>query len=142
MTFETHIFNEAKIILPLLPEDQSGVVDEATIYSRFVRHLQMVPNSQPAIKVLSAIQFTADFLGYSDAHVSKVLVDLGLRATRQAFPAEFLNYVDAALPRGGWEIGGPSQSVQELASYWIAVGEDPFIAAKLGYPVLDVGVVV
>ena len=134
--FDPSLFSEENIVLPHLPEQGQELTDEAVIHNRFMRHLRAVPTRRASIKVLSAIQFTADFLGYSDAHVSKVLVDLGLRTTRQALPAEFLDYVDGALPRGDWLVGGPSASVQDLASYWRSVGEDPFVAVKRAFPVL------
>ena len=139
---DTSIFIQEHIHLPHLPEEGERLTDEAAIYWRFTRHLAAVPTSKAAIKVLSAIQFTADFLGYSDAHVSKVLVDLGLRTPREAFPEEFLDYVDGALPRGDWVVGGPSVSVQELAAHWRAIGEDPFAAVKRGYAMHDEGAVV
>ena len=84
------------VVLPLPPEKDRGAA-EMEIYARFMRHLRMVPNSQIEIKVLSAIQFTADMLDIRDALVSKTLVDCGLRAPRKAFPAEYLEHVDSNL---------------------------------------------
>ncbi len=103
------------------------------IYSRFMRHLRHVPNSRMEIKVLSAIQFTADLTGHSDAHVAKMLIDLGLRAPRLAFPADFLKYADHALMRTGWEIGGPSPGLNELKGHWDKIGEDRFAAFRGDY---------
>jgi hypothetical protein len=58
-------------------------------------------------------------LDLSDAHVAKILVDLGLRAPRLAFPCQFLEYADAALMRLGWRIGGPNLELLELRQYWL-----------------------
>ena len=100
--------------------------EDRTIYKRFMSHLPCVPNTRIEIKVLSSIQFTADILGYSDAHISKVLVDLGLRASRAAFPISFLNYADNALIRTVWDIGAPSSALKELDIYWENHREERF----------------
>jgi hypothetical protein len=121
--------------LPLPPELHE--TEDMAIYARFMRHVRHVPNSRVVIKVLSALQFTADMLDCSDAHVSKLLVDLGLRAPRAAFPAEFLQYADQALLRGDWDIGGPSDGLLALKAFWDETGEDKFAAFKGDYVVLD-----
>lgn len=117
-------FLNNNINLPLPPEDQEAA--EMEIYARFMRHLRMVPNSKAEIKVLSALQFTADILDISDALISKTLVDLGLRAPRDAFPSEYLDFVDKSLLRGGWHIGGPTASMAALKAHWDIIGEDKF----------------
>ncbi|MEZ5813208.1 MAG: hypothetical protein R3E13_00535 [Alphaproteobacteria bacterium] len=121
-----------EINLPLPPEICEGA--EMEIYTRFMRHLRCVPNSRMAIKVLSAIQFTADMVDYSDAHVAKLLVELGLRAPRMAFPADFLRFADQALMRSGWDVGAPGAALYELRDYWNAHGEDRFAGFKRDYP--------
>jgi len=88
------------------------------IYARFMRHLRMVPSQRSEIKVLSAIQFTADMLDLRDELVTKILVDCGLRAPRAAFPEEYLEHVDRALSRSGWEVGGPTKASIDLKHYW------------------------
>ena len=115
-----------KVKLPMPPEMSER--QEMEIYARFMRHLRCVPNSRSAIKVLSAAQFTADMLACSDAHVAKVLVDLGLRAPRAAFSADFLRFADQSLMRSGWEVGGPSSALLELQTFWNSIGEDRFAA--------------
>lgn len=106
---------------------------ELEIYARFMRHLRHVPNSRMEIKVLSSIQFTADMMDLTDALVAKTLVDMGLRAPRRAFPAAFLDHVDAALMRCGWEVGGPSNAMVELKHHWDEIGEDRFAAFRKQY---------
>jgi hypothetical protein len=127
--------NLDEVLLPLPPQI-SGADDDMAVYARFMRHLRHVPNSRMEIKVLSAIQFTADILDYSDAHVSKLLVDLGLRAPRMAFPADFLKFADAAYLRTGWEVGGPTTGMTELKTFWDKTGEDKFAAFQGDYPLL------
>ena len=124
------------VVLPL-PPHLTAEGDDMAVYARFMRHLRNVPNSRMDIKVLSAIQFTADLLGHSDAHVAKLLVDLGLRAPRMAFPADFLKYADQAIMRSGWEVGAPSHGILALKSHWDRTGEDKFAAFRGEYPLLD-----
>jgi len=120
------------ISLPLPPERQDA--GEMAVYARFMQHLRHVPNSRMSIKVLSAIQFTADMQDHSDAHVAKLLVDLGLRAPRMAFPADFLTFIDQALMRDEWDVAGPSEALCDLRQYWNENGEDRFVAFKRDYP--------
>ena len=124
--------------LPLPPELMAGREDMA-LYARFMSHLRLVPNSRIEIKILSAIEFTADMLDHSDAHVGKVLVDLGLRAPRMAFPADFLKFADFALMRSGWEVGGPSASLLELKAHWDYIGESRFPALSGEYSIVGSG---
>ncbi len=131
-------FKTDNIVFPLPPKSLSADTEHA-VYARFMRYLRCVPNSRVEIKVLSAIQFTADILDYSDAQVSKILVDLGLRAARMAFPAEFLDYADNALMRQRHEVGGPNSQLMGLQSHWANIGEDPFAGVKRQYSLLDEG---
>lgn len=143
MTIDYTIFQENGIILPQYHDIEGcGSLEDKDIYVRFMRHLRAVPNSHPAVKVLSAIQFTADFLGYNDAQVTKALVDFGLRTPRMALPAEFLDYADQSLMRLDWEVGGAPVSVQELAEYWHYLGEDPFVNARREHVLLEEGAAV
>lgn len=112
-----------RVTLPLPSSSLSNMTDQA-VYARFMRYLRLVPNSRMEIKVLSAIQFTADMLDHSDAHVAKILVDLGLRAPRRAFPACFLEYADQALKRDRYDAGGPNAQLLDLLEHWDQVGED------------------
>lgn len=133
MTYQTS-HQEQAIALPLPPEHSDTT--EMDVYARFMRHLRYVPNSKDEIKILSAIQFTADMMDHSDAHIAKILVDLGLRAPRMAFPADFLKFADNALMRSGWDIGGPSVALYQLKDHWDHIGEDKFAAFKGEYPLV------
>ena len=114
--------------LPLPPDKHKAA--EMEIYARFMRHLRCVPNSRMEIKILSAIQFTADMLDLGDELIAKTLVDLGLRAPRAAFPATYLEHVDQSLLRTGWDVGGPARSSLLLKKHWDAIGEDCFAAYR------------
>lgn len=147
MTMTQHIGNiinrdlsinlSSRHALPLPPPDLAMQKDEMAIYARFMRHLRHVPNSRMEIKILSAIQFTADMLYHSDAHVAKVLVELGLRGPRLAFPADFLSYIDQALMRSEWDVGGPTEAMKDLKAFWDNIGEDKFGSVKAGYDLLS-----
>ena len=113
-----------------LPPLKKSCRSEMEIYARFMRHLRMVPNNREEIKILSAIQFTADMLDLSDALVTKILVDLGLRCPRKALPAAYLDHADRALMRSGWSVGGPSASMIALKKHWDSIGEDQFAAFR------------
>ncbi len=121
------------IILPLPPESKKAQ-QEMEIYARFMRHLRCVPNSRAEIKILSAIQFTADLLNVGDALIAKVLVDLGLRGTRKCFPTSYLEFIDKSLLRSGYEVGGPTRGSLALKQHWDLIGEDKFAAARREYP--------
>lgn len=126
-----------KHVLPLPPTELAESKDDMAIYARFMRHLRHVPNSRMEIKILSAIQFTADMLYLSDAHVSKVLVEQGLRAPRLSFPSEFLSFIDQSLMRSDWDIGGPNEAMKELKEFWDFIGEDKFAGVKAGHDLLE-----
>ncbi len=124
------VFTAAKVVLPMPPQ---GTL-EMDMYVRFMRHLRHVPNSRGEIKVLSAIQFTADMMDLADALIAKMLVEKGLRAPRAAFPNTYLEHVDKSLMRSGWDIGGPCESTLSLKQYWDNIGEDRFAAFRKDYP--------
>ncbi len=127
------------IVLPLPPEMRAQA-DDVALYARFMQHLRHVPTSRMEIKILSAIQFSADMLCHSDAHVAKVLVDFGLRAPRVAFPADFLKFADCSLQRSSWDIGGPNEALQELRAYWDSIGESKFSYLRGEYTLMSEGV--
>jgi hypothetical protein len=122
-----------RVVLPLPPAMAGDTRFEMEIYARFMRHLRQVPNSRMEIKILSAIQFTADMLDLSDALVAKVLSDLGLRAPRKAYPISFLDFIDKALQRRVWDSAPPPVCVPALRSHWDRIGEDRLTGIIPGY---------
>lgn len=122
-------FLNGNIVLPLPPRGENLHV-EMEIYARFMRHLRLVPNSRIEIKILSAIQFTADLLDMGDDFVAKILVDAGLRAPRKAFPATYLEFADKSFMRKKWDLGSPNENLVSLNNHWGAIGEDKFAAFR------------
>ena len=133
------IEEDNRVALPLPPKSAYEMADEMDVYARFMRHLRHVPNSRVEIKILSAIQFTADMMDYSDAVVARILVDLGLRAPRMAFPAGFLKFVDQSFLRSRLEVGGPSKALQKLRAHWEIIGEPKFSHVGGEYSLLGAG---
>ena len=127
----TFVYNKEHITLPLPPEMNDESRFEMEVYARFMRHLRHVPNSRMEIKILSAIQFTADIMDHGDALVAKTLVDLGLRAPRKAFPVTFLDFADKCVQRRDWSAGGvvPPAHVLSLKVHWDDIGENRFATA-------------
>ena len=121
--------------LPMPPSKSDDSAME--VYARFMSHLRQVPHRRMEIKILSAIQFTANMVDYTDAQVSKMLVDMGLRVGRDGFPADYLDFADASLMRSGWDVGGPSRGLNALKDYWDEIGEDKFAAFRRQYSLLD-----
>ncbi len=76
-------------------------------------------------------------MGHSDAHIAKILVDMGLRAPRMAFPVDFLEFADASLMRSGWEVGGPTAALLDLKAHWDGIGEDKFAGFKRRFWLLE-----
>ena len=124
------------VLLPVPPADTKDAM-ELEIYARFMRHVRLVPNSRMEIKILSAIQFTADMMDLNDAIVAKTLADMGLRAPRKAFPESYLEHVDRSLMRSGWDVGGPCGSSIEMKHHWDKTGEDRFAAFRREYSLVN-----
>ena len=123
-----------EIELPLPPQKEQLVEMEA--YARFMQHLRRVPHNRMEIKILSAIQFTADMMDYTDAQIAKMMVDCGLRVGRAGLQMDYLEFADAALMRSGWDVGGPSAPLVALKDYWDETGEDKFAAFRRDYTIL------
>ncbi len=124
------------VLLPIPPADTKDAM-VLEIYARFMRHVSLVPNSRMEIKILSAIQFTADMMDLNDAIVAKTLADIGLRAPRKAFPESYLEHVDHSLMRSGWDVGGPCGSSIEMKQHWDKTGEDRFAAFRREYSLVN-----
>lgn len=120
--------------LPIPPATaQYTAREELALYARFMRYLRHVPHGRMEIKILSAIQFTADMADVSDAQVAKLLVDLGLRAPRLAFPADFLKFADESLLRGLNTHQSAGTSLRALKDHWDAIGEDRLAPYRGGF---------
>lgn len=114
------------VILPCLP-DSTGAA-ERDIYMSFIRALREGPSPYTSVRrmevrIMTAIHRAADATENSDAYVSRVLVDLGLMAPRLAFPADFLDHVDATVMRARPLVTLPA-GYTALLHHWAAIGED------------------
>lgn len=77
------------VFLPLPPLDGASH-KTLELYGRFMRHVRLSPCSDMTLKILSAIEFTADIMNLRDVDVAESLADMGLRAPRCAFPSSYL----------------------------------------------------
>lgn len=125
-------YDHDRITLPLPPTQVDEMRFEMEVYARFMRHLRLVPGTRMDIKILSSIQFTADMMDHGDALVARILVDLGLRAPRRAFPVAFIDFIDKSAQRFAAGLGTPSQAAMALRQHWDRIGEDRFFVAAPG----------
>ena len=114
-------YQHTDIHLPL-PPCVDGNLDsqkfEMAVYARFMRHLRYSERACEAVKVLEAIRFVADLMDHSEAHIAKVLTDLGLRAPRAAYPAAYLDFADNAMACGAWQLGAADADLKALHDFW------------------------
>lgn len=103
---------------PLPPTAFGKWADEMDIYVRFMRHVRASNYTKAEQRIFSAIQVAAVGMGRGDAETAMILVDLGLRAPRGAFPAEFLYMADQAVCRLAMWGQEPGRGVRELVTYW------------------------
>ena len=109
------------VILPCLPENTGTT--ERDIYMAFIRAFREGPQRRMEVRLLTAIHRAADETDNSDAYVSRVLVDMGLMAPRLAYPADFLDHVDATIVRDRPLRTIPASYVA-LTQHWAAIGEE------------------
>lgn len=133
-------YDRSRITLPLPPAQTEETRFEMEVYARFMRHLRLVPGTRMDIKILSAIQFTADMMDHGDALVARILVDLGLRAPRRAFPVSFIDFVDKGAQRFAAGMGIPAPGAMALKQHWDQIGEDRFFGASVHFDRLAGGV--
>jgi hypothetical protein len=94
-------------------------------YQPFVRAMNRLPRqTATGEKLLSAIAQTATTMGTSESHVARLLVDYGLRAPRDAFPASFVEFVDRyPIPRNAVERAALDTDVIELKDFWTSLAQ-------------------
>lgn len=109
-------------MIPLytMPVPPSADHPDHAYYQAFVHVMNRLPRTMTiGAKLAEAIEHTADFMQTSPAHVARLLVDYGLRAPRQAFPASFLDFVDRTPePRHAVERAALDSDVVELKDFW------------------------
>lgn len=114
------------IVMPSI--HYSGRNDDTSreIYMAFTQSLRDTQNQSLERRILCAIHKAADRTGHSDAYITRVLVDMGLRAPRLALPSDFLDHADSnLLATHRFPIPLP-ESYRDLATHWGALGEDSY----------------
>lgn len=103
---------------PCVDADLEKQKFEMAVYARFMRHLRHGGRKNETVKVLEAIRFVADLMDHSDAHIAKVLTELGMRAPRAAYPQAFLDFADHAMVCSVWQLGAADSDLKALHNYW------------------------
>ena len=118
----------------ILPTDQ----EDCAVYHIFMQHLPRVARNRLDIKILHALQYTADATGTDVTDICMMLVQMGLRAPRLAFPASFLEQVDLAVIRHGRGDMVLDPTVMALRHHWDQLGEDRWAGFRYAHatPVL------
>jgi len=121
----THTNFHTDIIFPMIGKGCEN--QDRDIIQIFMQSFRIQNHSRGEVRVFQSIAETSDVTGFSDGVVAKTLVDHGLRASRNAFPIEFINHVD----RGS--LSSTSQltnyfktSYRDLKDFWCDSGESPF----------------
>ena len=125
----------ANILLPL-PPLQVEAEFEMEVYVRFMRCMRPISNRQLDMKICMAIQFVADMMQAPIIQVSKILVDLGLRAPRMAFPEAYLEFIDQLAMRGIHDFGYSNRALRDLRHHWQAIREEKLSSFGMTYPTL------
>lgn len=128
-----HVSNEdlSDYILPISSANRESF--EAQICQRFLRSLREVFSGRMDLKILVSIRNVAQDMNCSEAHVSKILVDYGLRAPRSAFPQSFLKHIDEAMHMKPIMIGAASYSYKDLYDHWRVVEGHGHIKTAYSY---------
>lgn len=116
----TSYFTGKRIILPV-PTKSFFYPEADDMAWSFLQVLRDIKHNDKASGIAKAIEFVADFMNASDAFVAKMLVDQGLRAPREAFCEEFLDYVDKSLSATRW-LFSADKNLVELGRYWDEIG--------------------
>lgn len=122
-----HLFKHSAILFPII--DDMMPKDDCEITSLFLQGYRAIQFQRDETRVLSAIGKAGDMSGHSCGVVAKTLVDQGLRAGRESFPKEFLDYMDTATLRGSL-----NHAQNDLYNFWVEQGLSPFYVATHAAP--------
>lgn len=117
---------KTQIIFPDLNKAHDSFDKEVVqIFLQCFRNIQFPRDD---MRVMQAIERTADLTGNSDGLISKILVDNGLRACRECFPQEFLSHIDLlCLKKGRRTLSQKlKKSHSDLKDFWRFNGDNKF----------------
>lgn len=123
-------FEDTHILLPLPPLEPTdeNAKFEMDIYVRFMRCLRNVSNLRRETAILTSLQFVSDMVEMPIKEVVGILVDLGLRAPRTAFPESYVKLIDQSTMQDIYDVRRSQFPLKDLRHHWQAIGEDKFHA--------------
>lgn len=125
-------FEDTHILLPLPPLEATHQADENTkiemdIYVRFMRCLRNVSNLRRETAILTSLQFVSDMMELPIKEVVSILVNLGLRAPRAAFPESYVKLIDQSTMQDIYDVRCTRFPLRDLRQHWYAIGKDKFL---------------
>lgn len=121
-------FEDTHILLPLPPLEptDTNAKYEMDIYVRFMRCLRSVSNLHREMAILTSLQFVADMMEVPLKEVVGILVDLGLRAPRTAFPESYVKLIDQSTMQDIYDVRLAHFPLRDLRHHWQSIGDDKF----------------
>lgn len=121
-------FEDAHILLPLPPLETTDAEAkfEMDVYVRFMRCLRNITNLPRELAILTSIQFVADMMEMQMNDIVEILVHLGLRAPRTAFPESYVKLIDQSTMQDIYDVRLSHFPLRDLRHHWYAIGEDNF----------------
>ena len=84
----------------------------------FMTYFHNIKSDDPGFKTYCAIHMTAEALNNSAENISRMLVEIGLRAPIEAFPKSFTSYIQDKKSKAKWDRSGTTSAQKELAHIW------------------------
>ncbi len=103
------------VTYPTLPMNEN--MESRCCYA-FHRFLKLIDEPKETKAIHQAIQLTAQETGFSDMYVSKILVEQGLKAPKDAFPESFSTFLEDKTNINGWAAGSLSYAQNKLTKFW------------------------
>lgn len=121
-------FEDTHILLPLPPLEaiDENAKFEMDIYVRFMRCLRSVSNLRRETAILTSLQFVSDMMEMPIKEVVEILVDLGLRAPRTAFPESYVKLIDQSTMQDIYDVRCADFPLRDLRHHWFAIADDKF----------------
>lgn len=81
-------------------------------------------------RIRTAIHMTADETSLSPVYIAKVLVEHGLKASKNAFPDSFVDFIEDKSGLDPWAAGAMTYAQNKLAKLWQIESHQPYYAGS------------